>query len=222
MRPGRRGGCRQAVSGPLVVVLATGNAGKAREFDRLLEPVLSVEALPPGVILPPETGQTFYENARLKAQSVFAALEGQTAVLADDSGLEVGALQGRPGLQSARFAGKGATDSENVAKLLGELEGSDDRWARFVCSLVLLLPSEPGDGGSACEVAVEGYSEGSITRVPRGADGFGYDPVFQPNGWKNTLAEATPEEKDHVSHRGAAARALLLVVSGLPTAGEES
>lgn len=210
------------MSDPLRVVLATGNAGKAREFGRLLEAALSVQALPRGVTLPAETGRTFYENARLKAEAAFAALEGRSAVLADDSGLEVGALGGRPGLQSARFAGERATDGENVAKLLGEMKASDERGARFVCSLVLLLPGEPGGKGTAREVAVEGYSEGNITRVLRGADGFGYDPVFQPNGWEKTLAEATPAEKDQVSHRGAAARALLRAVAGLQTSGEES
>jgi XTP/dITP diphosphohydrolase len=210
------------VSDPLHVVLATGNAGKAREFDRLLEPALCVGALPGGVTLPAETGGTFYENARLKAEAVFVAIEGRSAVLADDSGLEVGALGGSPGLQSARFAGARATDSENVAKLLSEMKGRDDREARFVCSLVLLLPSESGCKETPREVAVEGHSEGSVTRAPRGADGFGYDPVFQPNGWEKTLAEATPTEKDQVSHRGAAARALLLALTGLRTAGEES
>jgi XTP/dITP diphosphohydrolase len=210
------------VSDPLHVVLATGNAGKAREFDRLLEPALCVGALPRGVTLPAETGRTFYENARLKAQAVFAAIEGRSAVLADDSGLEVGVLGGRPGLQSARFAGARASDGENVAKLLSEMKGSDDRRARFVCSLVLLLPGEPGCKETAREVAVAGYSEGVVTRAPRGTDGFGYDPIFQPDGWKRTLAEATPPEKDRVSHRGAAARALLRAVAGLQSAGEES
>ena len=205
-----------------MVVLATGNAGKAREFDRLLAPVLSVQALPAGVTLPEEIGLTFYENARLKAQAVFAALEGGSAVLADDSGLEATALGGRPGLQSARFAGERATDSENVAKLLGEMKNCDDRGARFVCSLVLLLPSDQGGEGSVREVAVEGYSVGRITLLPRGIDGFGYDPVFQPEGWEKTLAEATPEAKDQVSHRGAAARAILRAVAALQSSGQES
>jgi XTP/dITP diphosphohydrolase len=209
------------VSDPVLVVLATGNAGKAREFDRLLEPILCVQALPAGVTLPAETGRTFYENARLKAEAVFTALEGRRAVLADDSGLEVRALGGRPGLQSARFAGERATDSENVAKLLAEMRDRDDRTARFVCSLVLLLPGEGGGETTAREVAAEGCSTGHITMTPSGADGFGYDPVFQPDGWERTLAGATPAEKDQVSHRGMAARALLRAVVSLQRSGEE-
>jgi XTP/dITP diphosphohydrolase len=184
------------------VVLATANAGKAREFGRLLGRALSVTPMPAWGTLPEETGSTFVENARLKAESVFAALAGAHAVLADDSGLEVTALGGRPGIMSARYAGESATDADNVDKLLGELAAHSDRSARFVCRLCLILRD-----GSAIEV--EGASAGTITDAPRGADGFGYDPVFQPQGWTVTLAEARPEDKDRVSHRGAAARALL-------------
>ncbi len=208
------------MSDSLRVVLATSNAGKAREFERLLAPTLCVRALPAGVTLPAETGLDFYENARLKALAVFAVMEGRAAVLADDSGLVVDALGGRPGVQSARFAGERATDAENVSKMLGEMRGIDDRQARFVCSLVLLLPGDDGEE-TVREVAVEGYSVGMITTAPRGADGFGYDPVFQPAGWEKTLAEATPGEKDQVSHRGEAARALLAAVAGIQGSGEE-
>ncbi len=198
---------------PLAVVLATGNRGKAREFGRLLGEAMVVDPLPPGVTLPEETGRTFAANARLKAESAYSALQGRTAVLADDSGLEVKALGGRPGVLSARFAGPGASDELNVAKLLGELAGSDDRGARFVCCLCLVLPGRPVEGSAALDgaerIEVVGETEGTISIAPRGEDGFGYDPVFQPHGWRFTLAEATPEDKDRVSHRGAAARALL-------------
>lgn len=186
-------------------MLATGNAGKVREFDRLLAGAFVVGALPSGFDLPPETGQTFAANARLKAEAVFAELSGACAVLADDSGLEVAALGGQPGIFSARFAGPRAGDAENVAKLLSDLSGAVDRRARFVCALCLVLP----DGGVGRVVEVQESTNGSITTSPRGIDGFGYDPVFQPEGWKTTLAEASPADKDAISHRGAAARALL-------------
>jgi non-canonical purine NTP pyrophosphatase (RdgB/HAM1 family) len=120
------------VSGPTVVVLATRNAGKAREFDRLLEGAFDLRTLRADIALPEETGETFAENARLKAETVFAALGGSTAVLADDSGLQVTALRGAPGVQSARYAGENARDEENVQKLLAELRGRGDRTARFL------------------------------------------------------------------------------------------
>jgi XTP/dITP diphosphohydrolase len=190
------------------VILATGNAGKVREFNRLFAGALEVLPLPRGVALPEETGETFAENAKLKARKVFEELDGLQAVLADDSGLQVTALGGRPGIYSARYAGGNATDAENVAKLLGELEGSADRSAQFACALCLALPA-CADASGGTFIEVEGFTLGSITLEPRGLDGFGYDPVFQPQGWDQTLAEAPPEDKDAVSHRGAAARSLL-------------
>jgi XTP/dITP diphosphohydrolase len=207
------------VTSPLPVVLATGNPGKAREFGRLLGEAFEVQTMPASVALPEETESTFAANARLKAEAVFRALGGRVAVLADDSGLEVDALGGRPGVLSARFAGERAGDEDNVQKLLHELSGRQDRAARFVCSLCLAIPEgslprvcAPGGGsGSAAAVVVEveGFSRGTITLAPRGTDGFGYDPVFQPEGWVITLAEASPESKDMVSHRGSAVRALV-------------
>lgn len=199
---------------PFPVVLATRNAGKVREFNRLLASNFVVLPLPPGVHLPPETEDTFAANARLKAEAVFQALGGTQAVLADDSGLEVAALNGRPGIFSARFAGEQATDAQNVAKLLAELSDAQDRGARFVCALCLVmpdtLPRSMQEGSCECRLLeVQGITHGRITSAPRGEDGFGYDPVFQPEGWDVTLAEASPEDKDRVSHRGAAARALL-------------
>ena len=199
---------------PVALILATGNPGKAREFRRLLGAAFDVRPLPASVVLPEETGETFEANARLKAEAVFEALGGQMAVLADDSGLEVRALGGRPGVMSARYAGEGARDEDNVRKLLAEVPAAGDRGARFVCRLCLALPAGgrvhegPTESGRRL-VEVEGVSPGSITHAPRGADGFGYDPVFQPEGWEKTLAEAAPADKDRVSHRGAAARALV-------------
>lgn len=166
--------------------------------------------VPVGVALPDETGETFAENAHLKAATVFAALGSETAVLADDSGLEVAALHGAPGVQSARYAGNDACDDENVRKLLAELSRHEDRTARFVCALCLILPSVAARPGEAPRVfTAEGLLDGRITSSPRGTDGFGYDPVFEPLGRTQTLAESSPADKDRVSHRGAAAKALL-------------
>lgn len=206
--------------------LATRNAGKAREFQRLLDGWFTVLTLPPRVTLPPETGAGFAENALLKARSAFEGVGGETAVLADDSGLEVDALDGRPGVMSARFAGEGAGDRANVDRLLQELAAGDNRNARFVCALVLVLPTELALRAGVGLVEAGGTLEGSITEEPRGTGGFGYDPVFRPDGWSQTLAESSPEEKDAVSHRGAAVAALVqrLRSSGLtstePSSGE--
>lgn len=192
------------------MILASRNKGKAGEFERLLGRALDVRPLPSGVRLPEEKGRTFAENARLKAEAVFAALGGKEAVLADDSGLEVSALGGRPGVLSARFAGESATDEENVRRLLEELGGRTDREARFVCALCLLVPDERAAGkGAYRSIEVQGSSDGAVTTTARGTGGFGYDPVFRPVGWAVTLAEVDPGRKDSVSHRGAAARALL-------------
>jgi XTP/dITP diphosphohydrolase len=230
------------VLAPVDLVLATRNPGKAREFARLLERVFSVRPLPPAVALPHETGPTFAANARLKAEAVFSVLGGEVAVLADDSGLEVAALDGRPGVLSARYAGDDARDEENVGKLLAELSGRADRTARFVCALCLALPPEqpaegptervakgpverpggrPGPDAAPRLFEARGVLEGVITQTPRGTEGFGYDPVFQPRGWERTLSEASPADKDGVSHRGAAARALLARLrDGVTPAGE--
>lgn len=190
----------------LRVVVATANPGKAREFGRLLGSRFRVEPLPPDVVLPEETGHTFAENARLKAYGAFDALGGAVAVLADDSGIEVAALGGLPGVRSARFAGDGASDEANVALLLERLGTRADREARFVCALALVLPGAPPSGGLR---EAQGLLPGSVVHQPRGLEGFGYDPVFMPRGWRTTLAEAGPEAKDRVSHRGCAVSALV-------------
>jgi len=181
------------------IVLASGNAHKARELGRLLEG-WEVETFAGG--LPEETGKTFVENARLKARHVHAALGGAEWVLADDSGIEAAALHGVPGVRSARYAGEDATDEQNLAKLIGALAGSDDRRVRYVAELVAIAP----DGG---EVTARGELTGTLAAAPRGTGGFGYDPAFVPDGETRTVAEMSPGEKDAISHRARAARALL-------------
>ena len=181
------------------IVLASGNAHKARELGRLLEG-WEVETFAGG--LPEETGETFVENARLKARHVRAALGSAEWVLADDSGIEAAALDGVPGVRSARYAGEDATDEQNLAKLIGALAGSDDRRVRYVAELVAIAP----DGG---EVTSRGELTGTLAVAPRGTGGFGYDPAFVPDGETRTVAEMSPGEKDAISHRARAARALL-------------
>ena len=183
------------------LVLATANPDKARELATLLE---GFDVVPRPVELPDveETEDTLEGNARLKAAAVMAAT-GEPAV-ADDTGLEVDALGGRPGVFAARYAGPGATYADNVAKLLGELEGvpPEGRRARFHTVAVALFP----DGR---EIIAEGWVQGTVADGPRGEGGFGYDPVFVPDGGDGrTFAEMTSREKAAVSHRGRALRAL--------------
>jgi XTP/dITP diphosphohydrolase len=148
-----------------------------------------------------ETGSTYLENARMKAGATAAALG--VPALADDSGIEVDALGGRPGSRSARFAGDDATDERNLEELIRALKGvpGSGRTARYRCVAVLAIP-----GGR--ELHAEGVCEGTLVSKPRGARGFGYDPIFVPAGWDQTMAELTDEEKDRISHRGRAFRAL--------------
>ncbi|HYX43592.1 MAG TPA: RdgB/HAM1 family non-canonical purine NTP pyrophosphatase [Acidimicrobiales bacterium] len=182
------------------LVLATANPDKAVEIAALL-PGFEVVSRPPELPDVDETADTLEGNARLKAVAV-AEATGEVAV-ADDTGLEVPALGGRPGVRAARYAGPGATYADNVAKLLAELEGVADRRARFRTVALARFP----DGR---EVVAEGTVEGSIAVRPRGTNGFGYDPVFVPDdGDGRTFAELTRAEKEAVSHRGRAFRALL-------------
>lgn len=192
------------------ILLATANANKAREFGALMEGI-AVEPLPQGFELPEETGSTFHENARLKVIAVrehFLAREGTAPwIMADDSGLEVDALGGAPGIYSSRYAGEEATDRRNVAKLLAELVGKEDRSARFVCELVCLSPE-------GREFSFAGKFEGEIAAAPRGEFGFGYDPVFIPEGYSLTVSQISAEEKNRISHRARAARGLLARLGG--------
>jgi XTP/dITP diphosphohydrolase len=176
-------------------ILCSRNRHKARELERLL-PGWTLEPLDRDDY-PPETGETYYENARSKA--LFGREHAKGWVLAEDSGLEVQALGGRPGVLSARYAPEGAPA---VTKLLGELEGVADRGARYVSELVLLTP----DGH---ELRGTGTLDGRIADEPAGSEGFGYDPVFIPEGEEQTVAELGNDWKAEHSHRARAARALL-------------
>ncbi len=188
-------------------VLATANPDKAAEIGAILGPEVELVPRPDTVGEVEETGDTLEANARLKARALVEAT-GLPAI-ADDTGLEVGALGGRPGVYSSRFAGEGATYAQNVAKMLTDMQGVADRSARFRTVALALWP----DGR---ELVAEGEVRGRITEQARGADGFGYDPVFEPEGQTRTFAEMTAAEKHSVSHRGRAFRALgnLLVRSG--------
>ena len=187
-----------------LIVLATGNEGKARELTVLLHGIAArVESLRayPGISLPPETGSNYLENALSKARAVYRALGVPS--IGDDSGLEVDALAGAPGLHSARYAGEDASDRGNIERLLGELAGvpPERRTARFRCVLALVR-------GRENEISAEGVCEGRILDAPRGAGGFGYDPVFIPEGHLMTLAELPAAEKNALSHRARAAASL--------------
>ena len=183
------------------LVLATRNSHKLREFDPLMHPH-RVLPLPDEVELPPETGETFAANALIKARAA-AAATGSVAI-ADDSGIAASALGGRPGVRSARYAGEGASDEENLAKLLREVPDGGDRGVAYVCALAYVEP-----GGT--EHVVEERCEGTLAHEPRGNGGFGYDPAFVPADRDDgrTMAELDPADKDAISHRGRAARALL-------------
>jgi XTP/dITP diphosphohydrolase len=188
------------------LVLASGNAGKLRELGVLLAPLgfelLSQSAL--GVDPPPETGTTFRDNALLKARHA-SSRTGLPAV-ADDSGIEVEALGGRPGVYSARYARDGASDLENLNKLLEELKHVPEgrRNARYRCVIAFVR-----NATDPAPVLAEGSWEGSIVQQPRGSGGFGYDPAFLPEGHSQTAAELAAHEKNAVSHRGKALRTLV-------------
>lgn len=175
-------------------VIATHNQHKLQELQRILAP-LGIEAITADLSEVEETGTTFAENAFLKAQS--ACRETGLPAVADDSGLEVEALDGRPGVYSARYAGENATDAQRMEKLLGELEGvpAEKRGARFVSAVCCVFP----DGE---RIQAEGECPGAIAFAPAGQDGFGYDPVFLCG--EKTFAQMTASEKDAVSHRGKA------------------
>ena len=182
------------------LILSTRNDHKLREFREAL-PGFEIEALPAEVVLPPEDGDTFAANALGKARAAHRALG--RAVIADDSGIEAAGLEGRPGVYSARYAGEGATDEQNLQKLLDELEGVDDKRLAYVCAIAFV-----DEDGS--EAMFEGRCTGTLSPDgPRGEGGFGYDPAFVPDdtgeGDGRTMAELSPEEKHAISHRGRAA-----------------
>ena len=199
------------------LVLATRNPHKVEELRRILAGAgLAHELLGTGAFADvpevAETGETFEANALLKARAV--ALATGLPAVADDSGLAVDALNGMPGIFSARWAGRHGDDRANLELLLGQLADVPDerRTARFVCAAALVVP---GRG----EHVVLGELPGRVVREPRGSNGFGYDPVFVPEGATRTTGEMTPAEKDAVSHRGRALRALVpLVAEHVPAA----
>jgi len=178
------------------IVLATHNPNKVREISQML-PGWEVVAEDSGA---EETAETFVGNARLKALALAKRHPGAW-VLADDSGLEVDALGGAPGVRSARYAGRDGDTPANNALLLKNLAGAGDRSARFTCAMVLLDPQ-------GREHVVEGHCAGRIIDAPAGAGGFGYDPLFVPDGHDRTFAELPPEEKNAISHRGRALAAV--------------
>lgn len=197
---------------PPRLVVATRNPGKRREFAEIFEP-LGTELLEPPDDMPEpvEDGETFEANALIKARATYAAT-GLPA-FADDSGIAVAALGGRPGVRSARYAGERASDEENLALLLREMAahpGAAERAAAYVAAIAYVDGSgEPGRDG----LVVEARCEGALIETPRGAGGFGYDPVFVPTDTgpadERTMAELSPAEKHAISHRGRAARLLV-------------
>jgi XTP/dITP diphosphohydrolase len=193
------------------LVLATQNSGKIKEFERLLgEFVSDVQVLGlrdfPDMPDIPETGRTFIENSLLKARGIsqFTNLPA----LADDSGLCIDYLNGDPGIYSARWSGVHGDDAANISKVLLQLDGvaPSNRSAHFRCEVALVFPD--GHEHQGREITESGKLSGIITLSPRGTSGFGYDPIFQPLGSELTLGELTHGEKDRISHRGIAMRAI--------------
>ena len=204
------------------IVIATGNAGKVKEFKEMFAGLggISVTSLADWVSPIPdiaETGGTFYENAKIKADWVYqymrqtrGADSGGVWSLADDSGLEVDALGGAPGVLSARYSGEGADSVKNNEKLLTALRDIPEskRTARFKCVLVLKT-------GIDTYLSTEGVCEGRIINETIGSNGFGYDPLFVPDGFDRTMAQLSSDEKNNISHRGAALRNLYVMMKGI-------
>ncbi len=189
------------------IIVATTNRGKLREIERILTPLGYEVVEPPGRLEVEERGTTFLENAYLKAKAYYERFGLPS--LADDSGLVVEALGGYPGVFSSRFHSiefggreevSGSADEANIRKLLRLLKGERNRRAKFVACVVLYS----GDRG----IFAEGECRGSVAESPRGSGGFGYDPIFVPEGYDRTMAQLTPQEKDRISHRGRALRKL--------------
>jgi XTP/dITP diphosphohydrolase len=191
---------------PERLAIASRNAHKLRELGRICAawPVewVTVESHDPDAFPDvEETGETYLDNALLKAEATARAL--RLPAIADDSGIEVDALGGKPGPRSARYAGEQATDEQNLLALIGALRGipENGRTARYRCVAAIAWPGGQTDHA-------EGICEGTLVSTRRGVRGFGYDPIFVPAGWDETMAELTDEQKDRISHRGRAFRAL--------------
>jgi XTP/dITP diphosphohydrolase len=195
------------------VVLASGNSGKLRELGTLLAPfgfdLVAQSTL--GVETPPETGKTFAENALLKARH--AAAITNLPALADDSGIEVDGLGGRPGIYSARYAGEDASDQANLRKMLDEMRDvpAPQRTARYQCVIAFVAAAK-----DPTPILASGTWEGTLISAPRGLGGFGYDPIFVPRGFDRTAAELDPGEKNSLSHRGQALCALVAQLQNRP------
>jgi len=193
---------------PQTVVIATGNAGKVSEFNTILKDGTFSFLASKDIGFYEEieeTAQTFKGNAEIKAKAVFEYVSSKHKdywVIADDSGLEVEALGGRPGVFSARYAGENASGKDRYTKLLKEMEGLANRNARFVCCLCLIRPGSPPE-------FFEGECKGTILAEPRGNGGFGYDPVFLPQGYTKGFGEMSDKEKNALSHRGRAIKNML-------------
>jgi XTP/dITP diphosphohydrolase len=190
------------------LVVATRNEHKLSELSEVLTgfDLLPLDA---DIVLPPEDGSTFAENSLGKARAASAATG--LAAIADDSGIAAAALEGRPGVHSARYAGRDASDAENLSKLLEEVGRHDDRSVAYVCAMAYV-------GSDGRELVTEGRCAGTLARSPRGDGGFGYDPAFipddDPDGDARTMAELSAEEKHAISHRGRAAQALAEILEG--------
>lgn len=193
------------------LLVATRNKGKVKEIEHLLTGLpIALRSLNdfPDIIEPEETGLTFAENAALKAKSY--ALQTGLWALADDSGLEVAALNGAPGIYSARYGGENTGYAEKIKKLLNELDGdpNNDRTARFVC--VMTIADENGE----IKHLTEGVCNGTIAFEPFGQNGFGYDPIFIPDGFKETFGELSNQIKQEISHRARASRKIIEYLRG--------
>jgi XTP/dITP diphosphohydrolase len=200
------------MSAPRPLILATRNPHKLREFGRLFAPAgIQVQPLPDEVVLPPEDGTTFAENALPKARAA-ASAAGRPAI-ADDSGIEAAALDGRPGVYSARYAGPAATDEANLAKLMHAAPAGSA--LRYVCALAYVDPER------GVEQLFFGYCTGRLAAESRGDGGFGYDPAFLPDGEPTgrTMSELSDTEKDRISHRGGAVSEMLRWLPQAPRTG---
>ena len=186
------------------IILATGNPGKVRELNAMLKghySVISQKDMKVEEV--PETGTSFIENALIKARN--ASLQSKLPALADDSGLEVEALNGKPGIYSARYVREGATDEENMTKLLLNMEHHNNRKAHFCCAMVYIKDAEDSN-----PIIVERRWEGELLREPIGTNGFGYDPIFYLHDYSCSSAQLEPETKNKISHRGQALNDLLV------------
>lgn len=194
------------------IIIATKNKGKAMEFKELFMSyqISAISLLDISVDLPDveETGETFTDNARLKAEKIASILN--LPVLADDSGLMIDALDGQPGIYSARYAGENKNDQANMEKVIKELSDIpfDERTARFICVLAIAGPGKD-------TIFRTGYCEGLIPFSAKGTNGFGYDPIFVPKGYEKTMAQMDPKEKAEISHRNHALKQLEKWMQGI-------